>query len=79
MSSTLKSIMKHWRAELGEKSQCIDLPFNVEEFCRETDAKMNKLKALILLVDPAVSDQHMNELSAKQWYAYIDAFPEEKD
>lgn len=40
--------------------------------------KLAKLKQLMLLTDPAVSDQEMNTLSAKQWSAFIDAFPDEK-
>jgi hypothetical protein len=39
-------------------------------------AKVEKLKALILLTDPAVSNEEMNTLSCKQWQAYCNAFPQ---
>jgi hypothetical protein len=42
------------------------------------ERKVDKLKALILLVDPAVSNEGMNELSAKQWNAFIEEYPDER-
>ena len=39
--------------------------------------KYNKLKQLLLLTDPAVSDQTMNPLTLKQGKAFIEVFPEE--
>lgn len=41
--------------------------------------KLRKLKQLILLVDESVSDIEMNEITARQWAAYIKEFPEESD
>lgn len=38
-----------------------------------------KLKALILLVDPAVSMEPMNDLSVKQWNEFVRCFPNEDD
>ena len=40
-------------------------------------AKFDKLKKLLLLVDPAVSNEEMNNLSIKQWNAFIEEFPDE--
>jgi hypothetical protein len=42
------------------------------------EKKIEKLKRLLLLTDPSVSDQHMNELSAKQWQVFINEFPDEQ-
>lgn len=39
--------------------------------------KIDKLKGLLLLTDPSVSNEEMNSLSAKQWSEYIKTFPEE--
>lgn len=39
--------------------------------------KLSKLKALILLVDPAVSTVEMNSISATQWSEFIKEFPDE--
>ena len=41
------------------------------------EAKVTKLKRLLLLTDPAVSDAAMNELSVSQWSAFVDEFPDE--
>lgn len=41
------------------------------------ERKLEKLKALVLLVDPVVSHIEMNELSATQWSEYVKEFPEE--
>lgn len=47
-SKTLTMIMSHWTKPL--ESACVDMssiefPFNVEEFCRESDARMDTLAA----------------------------------
>jgi hypothetical protein len=39
--------------------------------------KLGKLKALVLLTDDAVSDVEMNELTKRQWLAFIKCFPDE--
>lgn len=39
--------------------------------------KINKLKQLLLLTDPSVSDVVMNDLSVKQWNEFVKAFPDE--
>ena len=41
------------------------------------ERKVEKLKKLILLVDPVVSDIEMNTTSAKQWFEFIKEFPDE--
>lgn len=70
-SETLKHIAKHLnKCPSDTDMTTIDFPFNVEEFCRENDEHLNKLKSLILLCDPVVSNVEMNELSAKQWSEY---------
>jgi hypothetical protein len=43
----------------------------------ELEAKKEKLIRLILLSDPAVSNEPMTELSAKQWTEYCTEFPNE--
>jgi hypothetical protein len=43
------------------------------------ERKIEKLKRLILLTDPVVSGAEMNILSARQWNAFIEEFPEEMD
>ena len=37
---------------------------------RRSEEKINKLKSLLLLTDPAVSNVEMNDLSLKQWNEY---------
>lgn len=39
--------------------------------------KLTKLKQLLLLVDPVVSNETMNPLSIKQWTEFIKEFPDE--
>lgn len=39
--------------------------------------KLDKLKRLILLTDDSVSDVEMNELTMRQWKAFIEEFPDE--
>lgn len=41
------------------------------------ERKVEKLKALILLVDDAVSNQEMNGLTTKQWTEFVRCFPDE--
>ena len=41
------------------------------------ERKIEKLKQLLLLTDPAVSSFEMNQLSALQWSEFIKAFPDE--
>jgi hypothetical protein len=40
--------------------------------------KVDKLKSLLLLTDPAVSNETMNSLTQKQWLEFIRCFPEEQ-
>lgn len=39
--------------------------------------KLTKLKRLLLLVDPAVDNEPMNELTKRQWAEFVKAFPDE--
>ena len=39
--------------------------------------KLTKLKQLLLLTDPAVSSEQMNDLTMKQWAEFVKAFPDE--
>ena len=39
--------------------------------------KVSKLKQLLLLTDPAVSSEQMNDLTMKQWAEFVKAFPDE--
>lgn len=39
--------------------------------------KVSKLKQLLLLTDPAVSSEQMNDLTVKQWVEFVKAFPDE--
>jgi hypothetical protein len=45
MSETLKLIMKHWTAPFPEGGTFVDLPFNVEAFCREMDERLAQARA----------------------------------
>lgn len=49
----------------------------LSEVVIEMQNRITKLKSLILLTDPAVSDQVMNPLSQKQWEEYVKCFPYE--
>lgn len=40
--------------------------------------KLQKLKQLILLTDPLVSGEQMNEIALKQWNEFIREFPDEQ-
>lgn len=42
-----------------------------------TNRKISKLKALVLLVDPAVSDQQVSSTAVTQWAEFIKEFPDE--
>ena len=39
--------------------------------------KLAKLKSLLILTDPAVENEQVSDLTAKQWNEYIKCFPEE--
>jgi len=41
------------------------------------ERKCEKLKQLLLLTDPAVSDVNMNDLTMRQWQEFITEFPDE--
>jgi hypothetical protein len=41
------------------------------------ERKCEKLKRLLLLTDPVVSNVEVNELSVKQWTEFIKCFPDE--
>jgi hypothetical protein len=41
------------------------------------ERKVEKLKQLILLTDPSVSNVVMSEVATKQWNAFIAEFPDE--
>jgi hypothetical protein len=43
MSKTLQRIMNHFIVDITDETY-IDFPFNVEEFCSENDAIIEKLK-----------------------------------
>ena len=43
------------------------------------EAKIQKLKSLILLTHPSVSNEVMNDLAIKQWNAFVGQFPEENN
>ncbi len=48
------------------------------QYQRKVDAlEIEKLRALILLVDPAVSDVEMNIITQRQWCEYARIFPQE--
>ena len=40
--------------------------------------KLEKLKQLLLLADPAVSDVTMNEVTMRQWNEFLKEFPDEQ-
>lgn len=42
-----------------------------DEACRRKEKSIDKLKSLILLTDPAVSNEEMNSLSTKQWVEWL--------
>ena len=41
------------------------------------ESKINKLKQLMILTDPVVSSDGMNDIALIQWNEYIKCFPEE--
>ena len=41
------------------------------------ERKLDKLKKLVLLFDPVVSNVEMNTLSATQWNEFVKEFPDE--
>lgn len=41
------------------------------------ERKVEKLKALILLTDPVVSDVEMNDTALRQWGEFLKEFPDE--
>jgi len=41
------------------------------------EKKYEKLKALILLTDKSISNEHVTELAVKQWNEFIRCFPDE--
>lgn len=64
-SPTLKLITKHWSSDLptADDLGTIDLPFNIEEFCRENDAILTKVEQSLT---SAVSALHVGAPAHKQ-------------
>lgn len=53
---------------------------DVRELIKERcilELKVEKLKQLILLTDPVVSGDEVNEIAIKQWKEFTRCFPEE--
>ena len=44
---------------------------------KKKDEKISKLKSLLLLTDPAVSNVVMCDTQLRQWQEFIKCFPEE--
>lgn len=42
------------------------------------ERKVEKLKRLVLLTDPAVSDVEMNSVALRQWQEFTKEFPEDQ-
>lgn len=70
-SPALAMIMKHWykgeRQELNEKGH-LDLPFNIEAFCREMDEKITDLGKLFKIACQEWAEDHtyLQELCLKE-------------
>jgi hypothetical protein len=47
-SETLKAMLNHWTGPVPHEEGVINLPFNVEEFCRENDAQLKAARILLL-------------------------------
>ena len=54
-----------------------DYVTNLEKKIVELITKVEKLKGLILLTDPVVSDVQVSSTQATQWNEFINRFPEE--
>jgi hypothetical protein len=46
-------------------------------YATDLEERVKKLKALMLLVGPVVSDVQMNVVAIKQWEEYLRCFPGE--
>lgn len=44
----------------------------------EKNKRIEKLKGLMLLTDPAVSMEGMNSITSRQWNEYVTTFPDER-
>ena len=56
MSKTLASIISHWNGKMPTEG-CVNLPFDLESFCRENDAALEALKAIVD-VCPKAQDEY---------------------
>lgn len=54
MSETLKLIMTHWTQELPKEKSFIDLPFNIENFCRENDSALTQAQQKLDIYEKAL-------------------------
>jgi hypothetical protein len=66
---TLKSEFNHSFKKWGEYMKR----------AQTAERKVKKLKALLLLTDPSVSDIVVNDIAIKQWNEFIREFPDEGD
>jgi len=48
-----------------------------QDYHDRQQAKIDKLKQLLLLTDPSVSNTTMNDLTIQQWNEFIKTFPDE--
>lgn len=66
---------------IGEESEFWSPAFDDVKAAIEREVllreKLAKLKQLLLLTDPAVSSEQMNDLTRKQWVEFVKAFPDE--
>lgn len=62
---------------LKEKAYCFLKWGQYMKRANVAERKLEKLKALVLLVDPVVSDVQMNDVTTKQWLEFVKCLPEE--
>lgn len=82
MSGLIVTIDEKYVCECGnyELEHCIkgEITFIEKSAYDELKAKCEKLKSLILLTDPVVSNEEISRIAVKQWNEFIRVFPEER-
>jgi hypothetical protein len=55
-SQTLKAILKHWTLPAWPGAGHLDLPFNIEEFCRDMDERLRQRDLAVTLTTESESE-----------------------
>lgn len=73
----ITSLQSQLEKEQADSWKCIDRLEEYKDLLDKANEKTQKLKELLLLTDPVVSNVVVGDTQLKQWQEFIKCFPEE--